>query len=302
MSRGKRTCSSLAWLAAGLLAAPASAQFVEECATPPPAVEDLLRSPRRICTGNTQGVLAPRDQSGTLLIDDQGRFRGVVRLSGEYAAAFSGGISHDGSVDDTIFWGVWTRGPLVSIDDGTVSRRDVTVPIPFVAGVEPGVFFRREVFRGGVRLPMPVSGAATYRLLGRPAIFSDESAVRAHTDSDGVPIDPGLVENATVRVDYGTGVGALDITFVVRGVTSRMTVPLLRRTTTSPFAANCPESLPPHKCPSAEVQFYGRQGEFMGLEFRVPYQGVPNYDAMVAARLENGRGYSLMALRREPGR
>src|SRR5690349_17634511 len=98
MNRRKRIGGSLACALAWLLAAPVGAQFVEECATLPPAVEDLLRSPRRICTGNTQGVLSARDQSGTLLVDEQGRFRGLIGRSGDYAAAFSGSISNDGSV------------------------------------------------------------------------------------------------------------------------------------------------------------------------------------------------------------
>lgn len=275
------------------------AQFVEECATTTPAITALTGPVRTLCTGNTQGLVSERDAGATLLVDEQRVFRGFIATRSDKALVFQGSTAYHGSVDDTIFWGTWLAGSITEFDGERSSRHEQRAATPYVAGVDPGLFFRRDVFSGNVRSPLPTSGTVDYRLLGRPVISSDGNVTLANADNDRRPIDPGPIENATVRVDFASGAGVANVTFVVRGIRTDLRIPLRRRSTTSPFAADCGDEIPPHHCPSAEVRFYGRQGEFIGLDFHVPYQGVATHQAMAAAGLANARGHAVIALRRE---
>lgn len=276
----------------------AEAQFVEDCQAITPAIANLLGATRSLCTGATQGLVSDRDTAATLLVDERGVLRGFI-TRGDKALAFQGAIAHHGSVDDTIFWGTWMAGAVTEFEGERVSRRDQRAATPYVAGVDPGLYFRRDVFGGSVRSPLPVAGSANYRLLGRPVISSEGNVTLPNADNDRRAIDPGPIGGATVHVDFATGTGVAQITFTVRGVRTELRVPLRRRSSTSPFTAECGDEVPAHHCPSAEVRFYGRQGEFMGLDFSVPYQGVNTHQAMAAARLANARGHAVIALRRE---
>jgi hypothetical protein len=81
---------------------------------------------------------------------------------------------------------------------------------------------------------------------------------------------------------------------------ARSRIPLARRNRTSNTleSTNCAESAQ-HLCPSADLRFYGRQGEFVGLRIAISYQAVMSEPDRVARRLQNVRGFSAIALRRE---
>jgi hypothetical protein len=285
---------------------PCAAQFFEEeCAPLLPGVEDLLGSPKLVCSAVAQQYPADIAQIGlTLLIDEQGALRGLANRDDPPATAvFPGAIANVGSVDDTIFWGNWMPGPVRRFE----GEREVSWPgmmgaQHYVAGLPPDLFYRKDLFSGRVRTPLPISGIADYRLLGRPVISSRvlNANITTDTDGDGNPIDPGPVENATVRIDFAEGTGVAEVTFSVRGVRAQSRIPLERRNRTSSTyeSTNCADSAR-HICPTAELRFYGRQGEFVGLRVEIFYQAVMSEPDRVARRLQNVRGFSAIALRKE---
>jgi hypothetical protein len=294
---------------AALLLVPLRGQaqfFVEECAPLLPAVEDLLGTPKLLCSADAQQVAADVANVGlTLLIDERGALRGLANLAEPPAAAvMSGPMANVGSVDDTIFWGTWMPGPLRRFEgEREINSYRMTGARHYVAGISPGVFFRKDVLSGRARTPLPTTGIVDYRLLGRPMISSKHLGnpeITTDTDVDGNPIDPGPIENATVRVDFEEGTGVAEMAFSVRGVRARSRIPLERRNQgSSTFeSVDCGDSLQ-HICPTAELRFYGRQGEFVGLSVSIHYQAVIREPDRVARRLQNVRGVSAIALRRE---
>jgi hypothetical protein len=286
---------------------PCAAQFfAEECAPLLPGVEDLLGSPKLICSAVAQQYPADIAQVGlTLLIDERGALRGLANRDEPPATAvFPGSIANVGSVDDTIFWGTWMPGAVRRFEgEREISWPGMSGAQHYVAGLPPDFFFRKDVLGGSVRTPLPTAGTADYRLLGRPVISSRHSGnanITTDTDGNGNPIDPGPIENATVRVDFAEGTGVAEVTFSVRGVRAQSRIPLERRNRISSTyeSTNCAESVR-HICPTAELRFYGRQGEFVGLRVQIPYQAVMSEPDRVARRLQNVRGFTAIALRRE---
>jgi hypothetical protein len=273
---------------------PGEAQsFEEDCAPLLPGVEDLLGAPKLICSAVAQQYPADLAQVElTLLIDERGALRGLANRDEPPASAvFTGPVANVGSVEDTIFWGTWMPGPVRRFE----GEREIAWPR--MSGA------RHYVAGRAMRSPLPTTHTADYRLIGTPVISSrhwGSPDITTDTDGDGNPIDSGPIENATVRIDFAEGAGDADVTFSVRGVRAQARIPLERRNRTSSTydSADCADNMQ-HICPTAELRFYGPRGEFVGLRVEIFYQAVMSEPDRVSQRLQNVRGFSAIALRKE---
>ena len=131
-------------------------------------------------------------------------------------------------------------------------------------------------------------------MLGSPFLTS-----RDFTNVRSNPIDPGPVQNASVQVDLADGTGIARIRYSVRSVSGEITLNLVRRKppSTTFDSVNCTDT-GFDICSSAELRFYGRQGEFAGLLFTINYNTALEQGPRVAAGLNNSKGYGAIALKR----
>jgi hypothetical protein len=293
----RRATGSLLTTALLFLASPrGEAQFfTEECSELPASVEERLAGLTRICGTNAQqSAHSARSMGFTLWVDEQKALRAMAGNGEPVAAAtIEGPVSNAGSVDDTIFWGTWVSGVVTWYEgDREVSSHRASA-LPYAAGRTPGTFFREDVIAGRARTPMPTTGTVGYRLLGRPAISSSN-------DTDGNAVALGSIEDATVRVDFDADTAVAEFTFFVRGLSTRTRIQLRRldRPSDRFVAADCGDALA-RVCPDAELEFYGRQGEFVGLHVStLHYNAAMDESARVARKLQNVRGATAIALRK----
>jgi len=271
-----------------------------ECDPLDPALALLVPESRLRCGVGMQSYLGGEfgDHVSTFAVDREGAVRALI-ARGEPALALltPGPITHYGAEDDTIYWGLWMPGRVRRFE-GTQERGSyaATVTHPYVGGITASEYLRHDVLRAGgtPSSPVPTEGTITYAMLGSPFIASrDEVNFRSNI------IEPGPIRGASVQVDFARGTAVARIGYTVRGVEADFRFELVRRKppSTTFTSVSCTDT-GYDICSDAELQFYGRQGEFAGLLFRLNYNTAMSEGQRVPARLNNVKGYGAVALER----
>jgi hypothetical protein len=98
----------------------------------------------------------------------------------------------------------------------------------------------------------------------------------------------------------------LDLSIEVRGTIERIQLSLEPQNKIFGFGSGgigkggpCRQPAPEEFCPSAAAQFYGRDGEFLGLTFSYGHNAVLSEAASVAAYLNNVMAQGGVVLRRD---
>lgn len=224
------------------------------------------------------------------------------------ATIYSGAISDAGSDGGMIWWGTWNAGAGSHHDgNGTVVDGASGMPMLYVSGIPASIVFREDALaaRGAYRNgPMLVAGVADYRLLGASKLYS--SYIRrdrgpAGLDSDGNSIAPATVTAASLRIDFAARRGVLEISYNLRGAPARQRIELKqRRAPSTRFEADedgCAAAA--EHCPTVELEFYGRQGEYAGVVLAVNTQMSMDEGSRVATRLREVRSHSVLAFKRQ---
>ncbi len=216
-------------------------------------------------------------------------------------SAFNGKVDHIGQKDDVIHWGLWHAGTVEAVP----GRRRYVVEedraIPYIVGVSSIHVASVDRFTRHLRrlTALPAEGIANYTLLGDVGVISQK-------DMRGQVVPIGRVLSAHAILDFKNRTGQVDLSITVRGTTERIQVSLAPQNQISGFDSGatgkggpCRQPAPDNFCPAADVQFYGRDGQFLGLTFSYGHNAVLSEAASVAAYLNNVYAQGAVVLQRD---
>jgi hypothetical protein len=270
-----------------------------ECAPLEPALASLVPVSGMRCGAGLQSNLGSEfGDHVSFVVDRDGAVRALtVRDEPVRALLIPGSITHFGAEEDTIYWGIWMPGPMRRFE-GAEERGSysTTVAQPYVGGISAAEYFRHDMLSGAATssAPVPTEGTITYERLGAPFVASrDDVNFRSNL------IEPGPIQRASVQVDFARGTAVARIAYSVRGVAADFRFDLVRRNPPSlTFDSVSCTNTGFDICSHAELRFYGRQGEFAGLLFKLNYNTAMNEGQRVPARLNNAKGHGAVALER----
>jgi len=114
------------------------------------------------------------------------------------------------------------------------------------------------------------------------------------------------VQQLTKRFGAVVALQNLDLTIEVRGTTATIQLPLEPQNKILGFTTGvrstggpCRRPSPDEYCPSADGQFYGRDGQYLGITFSYGHNAVLPEAASVAAHLNNVLAQGAVVLRRD---
>jgi hypothetical protein len=275
-------------------------RLVVECDPLDPALASLIPESRLRCGVAMQSNVGSEfsDHVSTFAVDRDGAVRAlIVRDEPVRALLMPGPVTHFGAEEDTVYWGLWMPGPMRRFE-GAEERGSfaATVAQPYVGGITAAEYFRHDMLSGRATsaAPVPTAGTITYEMLGSPFIASrDEVNFRSNL------VEPGPIQRASVQVDFARGTAVARIAYSVRGVAADFRFDLVKRKPPSIVfeSVSCTDT-GFDICSHAELRFYGRQGDFAGLLFKLNYNTAMNESQRVPARLNNVKGYGAVALER----
>jgi hypothetical protein len=254
-----------------------------------------------LCPFSIQGRIFAGDIGGdTLLIalNGEGALVGVEDPASKKTIAYSGKTDRVGEKDQVIYWGLWRQGALLQAD-GRGRVIDDSNAIPYIVGVgahtvavsdrgrchatpaPPPVCASKARFFSD----LPLDGIANYALVGEAGVVSSR-------DATGAIVPTGTVRKAQVSVDFKSHSMQLEMTIEVRGTTAVFAMPLLPRDKIYGLTAGAEGHTPCNGaseewCPTASAQFYGRDGEFLGVTFSYVHHTLLPESAWVPAHLAN---------------
>lgn len=217
------------------------------------------------------------------------------------ADTFEGTIDHTGQHDDVIYWGLWRNGNVLTSPGNRRYAVDETRAIPYIAGVSTHVVAVNDRLRlrrliHGLS-DLPTDGVASYTMVGQTGVVSGK-------DSDGKVVPVGEVQNANAVVDFKNRTVQLDFSVAVRGTKATISLPLKSRDQGMGLNAGAESIGPSCKaalgigCPQVTAQFYGHDGEFIGILFSYVHHTVLPESAWVAAHLSNVPAQGALVLRK----
>lgn len=202
-------------------------------------------------------------------------------------SSFGGTIDHVGQQEDVIHWGLWRSGAIETLPSKHRYTVDESAAVPYIVGISAHYVAARDRVAGQLKRlsDLPDDVVAIYTLAGETGVVSGK-------DFQGNFVPVGRVEAANGTIDFKNRTGQIDLTIEVRGTTATIHLPLKPRNRILGFSAGA-ESVgtpcrgPADSCPSANAQFYGRDGQYLGIAFRYEHNAVLPEAASVAARLNN---------------
>ena len=215
--------------------------------------------------------------------------------------AFDGVIDHVGHEGDTLYWGLWRSGTFYSDPGGRRSSLDEGRSMAYIVGVSSYRAAISDRMSGRLRRlsSLPAEGATAYSMIGQTGVVSNK-------DNDGHQPPIGEIREAHATLDFKTHTGMLDVSVEVRGATATIQLPLKPKNESAGFDSGaiseggpCIRPAPEEYCPQAEVQFYGRDGEFLGVTFTFGPTTVMPFPVWSGARLNNVFSKGSVVLRRK---
>ena len=219
----------------------------------------------------------------------------------EATSIFTGTVDHIGQQDDVIHWGLWRSGAVESLPSKQRHTVDESIAIPYIVGVSSSTVASSDRFSRHLRrlTALPAEGIAKYTLLGDVGVIS-----RKDMRGNVVPI--GKVQAAHATVDFKNSTGQVDLSIEVRGTIENIQLSLEPQDRTFGFGPGATGNGRPCRkpamdgfCPTAAAQFYGRDGQFLGVTFAYGHNAVLSEAASVAAYLNNVPAQGAVVLRRD---
>ena len=220
--------------------------------------------------------------------------------SAKATGAFTGTVDHIGQKDDVIHWGLWHTGTVEAIPGRRRYAVEEDKAVPYIVGVSSGHVASVDNFTHHLRrlTSLPAEGIAHYTLLGDAGVVSQK-------DMRGNVVPIGKVLSAQATVDFKNRTGQLDLSIVVRGTTETIQMSLTPQNNILGFDSGatgkgepCHRPAPDTFCPAAEAQFFGRDGQFLGLTFSYGHNAVLPEATSVAAYLNNVFAQGAIALQK----
>lgn len=217
--------------------------------------------------------------------------------SAKATGAFTGTVDHIGQKDDVIHWGLWHTGTVEAIPGRRRFAVEEDKAVPYIVGVSSG--FGRQLHAPPASPDsLPAEGIAHYTLPGDAGVVSKK-------DMRGNVVPIGKVLSAQATVDFKNRTGQLDLSIVVRGTTETIQMSLTPQNNILGFDSGatgkgepCHRPAPDTFCPAAEAQFFGRDGQFLGLTFSYGHNAVLPEATSVAAYLNNVFAQGAIALQK----
>ena len=221
--------------------------------------------------------------------NQEGAMIAAYNPSAKATSAFTGTVDHIGQKDDVIHWGLWHSGTVEAVPGRQRYAIEEDRAIPYIVGVSSIHVAAVDRFTRHLRrlTSLPAEGIAHYTLLGDAGVVSQK-------DMRGNVVPIGRVMSAQATVDFKNRTGQLDVSTVVRGTTETIQMSLTPQNNILGFDSGatgkggpCRQPAADNFCPAAEAQFYGRDGQFLGLTFSYGHNAVLSEATSVAAYLNN---------------
>jgi hypothetical protein len=267
-----------------------------------------LAATQLLCPFSVQGRIFFGDIGGdTLLIalNREGALVGIEDPTSKTTIAYSGSIDRAGQKDQVVYWGLWRQGEVLEAD-GRKRVIDDSNAIPYIVGVgahtvavsdpghcqampAPGPACTSKRFFSD----LPVDGIANYALVGDAGVVSSR-------DFTGAIVPTGTVRKAQASVDFKNLSVQLEMTIEVRGTTAVFAMPLRPRDKMYGLIAGAEgyTACTAAWCPTASAQFYGRDGEFIGVTFLYEHTTLLPESAWVPAHLANVNAVGAVVLQK----
>jgi hypothetical protein len=234
-------------------------------------------------------------------LNKEGAMVAVHNRTAEATSSFSGTIDHTGQQEDVVHWGLWRSGTIESLPSRRRFTVDESTAVPYIVGVSAHSVATNDRAAGRLhRLSdLPADVVATYTLVGETGVVS-----RQDTQGNVVPV--GKVHAAHATIDFKNRTGQLDLTIEVRGTTAMIQLPIEPQNKILGFSTGgrstggpCRRPAPEEYCPAADGQFFGRDGQYLGITFSYGHNAVLPEAASVAAHLNNVLAQGAVVLRRD---
>jgi hypothetical protein len=271
-----------------------------------------LSATQLLCPFAVQGRIFAGEVGGDHLLialNREGALVGLEDPTSKTTIAYTGLIDRAGQKDQVIYWGLWRQGQLLEAD-GRKRVIDDSNAIPFIVGVgahtlaisdrwhcditpaSPPVCSSKARFLS----ELPSDGIANYALVGEAGVVSSR-------DFTGAIVPTGTVRKAQASVDFKNHSVQLQMAIEVRGTTAVFAMPLLPRDKMFGLISGAEgytpcTGAPEEWCPTASAQFYGRDGEFMGVTFLYVHNALLPESAWVSAHLANVNAVGAVVLQK----
>jgi hypothetical protein len=291
-------------------------QLTFDCGTIDAALLTRVGGTRTLCPFGAQGQrFASEGIGGNVLLialNPAGAMVAIHEPGSGATDAFEGTIDHVGSADQTVYWGLWHTGTILSADGQTGKIGDDNA-IPYIAGVTAHSVASSDRVHcrtspAAATLPvcsskarflsdLPTDGSATYTLAGQAGVVSTR-------DDAGNVVPIGTITRGHAVVDFAHSTVQLELTVEVRGTTEQMSFPMTVRSERYTLADGVEATLacqdaPQEWCPHAEAHFYGRDGSLIGVNLLYAHTAVLPQPVWVAAHLANVDAQGALVLRRQ---
>jgi hypothetical protein len=212
---------------------------------------------------------------------------------------FRGAIDHVGHQDDVIYWGLWHTGNVENFPSKRSYARDESTAVPYVVGVSTHsiAVADRSTQRLHRLFDLPGEGAAIYTLAG-------DAGVVSRKDYFGNDVAVGQVQSANATIDFKNRNSSI-YRWLCGATVTTIDFPLVAADRIMGFNsgaiskdAPCRRPAPEEYCPVAEVQFFGLDGQFLGIFFSYGHNTVLPEAASVAAHLNNVLAQGAVVLKR----
>ena len=242
-----------------------------------------------------------RGDSLVVAFDKDGAMVAVHDRPVEATSSFAGTIDHVGQQDDVVHWGLWRKGTVETIPAQPRHAVDESNAIPYIVGVSATAVAGSDRFTRHLRrlTALPAEGTAKYVLLGDVGVVSGK-------DMRGNVVPIGRIRSADATVNFKENSAQVDLSIEVRGTTESIHLTLEPRNKILGFDSGaagkgspCRQPTFEEFCPAAAAQFYGRDGEFVGLTFSYGHNAVLSEAASVAAYLNNVPAQGAVVLRKD---
>ena len=237
-------------------------------------------------------LLAAFDRNGAMIA--------VHEPTANVTSLFRGSIDHVGQQDDVIHWGLWRTGNVETFPSKRSYARDESTAVPYIVGVSTHsiAVVDRSTRRLHRLFDLPGEGTANYSLAG-------DAGVVSRKDNFGNAVPVGQVQSANATIDFKNRTGQLHLSVAVRGTVAMIDFPLVAADQIMGFNSGavskdtpCRRPAPEEYCPVAEMQFFGRDGQFLGIFFSYGHNTVLPEAASVAAHLNNVLAQGAVVLKR----